>query len=113
MQRYLTLENGSTISIQQNLYFHNRESWAFGFNTSNRFLFGSTAELFLVCVAAPRLSIWFTFQKFRLEADSGNAQRKSIYQKASAVLELSIRMPPPVLFDKIYGQAGYRQRLSA
>ena len=33
-----------------------------------RFLLESAAGLFLVCVAAPRLSIWiFTFQKFRLE----------------------------------------------
>ena len=47
-----------------------------------RFLLESAAGLFLVCVAAPRLSIWiFTFQKFRLEVLAVKYAPRKVYIK--------------------------------
>lgn len=56
-----------------------------------RFLLESAAGLFLVCVAAPRLSIWiFTFQKFRLEVLAVKYAPRKVYIKESGgYLELS------------------------
>ena len=49
-----------------------------------RFLLESAAGLFLVCVAAPRLSIWiFTFQKFRLEDNTVKYAPRKVYIKES------------------------------
>ena len=51
----------------------------------------SAAGLFLVCVAAPRLSIWiFTFQKFRLEVLAVKYAPRKVYIKESGgYVELS------------------------
>lgn len=56
-----------------------------------RFLLESAAGLFLVCVAAPRLSIWiFTFQKFRLEVLAVKYAPRKVYIKESGgYVELS------------------------
>ncbi|HGC9619591.1 TPA: sigma-70 family RNA polymerase sigma factor, partial [Streptococcus agalactiae] len=56
-----------------------------------RFLLESAAGLFLVCVAAPRLSIWiFTFQKFRWEVFMVKyAPRKVYIRESGGYVELS------------------------
>ncbi len=58
-----------------------------------RFLLESAAGLFLVCVAAPRLSIWiFTFQKFRKVAQGFGVGRMTV-QRFIRLTELI----PPIL----------------